>query len=485
MTGPELECFIKAAKDPFYFSTFAKVVHPTLGRVRFDLYPFQKRILWEFLTNRFTIVLKGRQMGLTELIVLFALWLAMFTPYQNIQLISLKDRVAKRLIRRIKFVYRNLPEVLKVPIINGRRGDLGTDSEMIFSNGSTIVSVPTTQDAVRSEPVSLLVMDEAAIMKYAELIWASALPSVSTGGRTIINSTPFGAAGFFHNTYQEALLNANGFKALKVPWYLHPERDINWYTVMRNALGAKRTAQEIDGDFLASGDTVFDLMDIKDIEENLAEYPPIRKELKGNLLIFEEPIDGEICYLGGDVSTGRAKDYSSFSIMNQNGVEKACFKGRVPVNKFRDLIAKWGKHYNNAQVAIDAIGVGEAVVAGLQEMGYPNLYYTTQLVKESRNAKPVQKKVPGFFTTGSNRNIIINGLEQDIREMNCEVKNPFFCSEAYTFIYDELNRPVAMNKGEFIGDGVETYTDDAIMGEAITNFIRKRNASYMEVINPR
>ena len=44
---------------------------------------------------------------------------------------------------------------------------------------------------------------------------------------------------------------------------MHPERDINWYNQMSSALGAKRTAQEIDGDFLSSGNTVFDLADIK------------------------------------------------------------------------------------------------------------------------------------------------------------------------------------------------------------------------------
>ena len=37
---------------------------------------------------------------------------------------------------------------------------------------------------------------------------------------------------------------------------MHPERDINWYNEMSSALGTKRTAQEIDGDFLSSGNTV-------------------------------------------------------------------------------------------------------------------------------------------------------------------------------------------------------------------------------------
>ena len=480
LTRRQFEELARVQQSPFEFAKHIYVVHPVRGRVRFDLYPFQRKVLYEFLTNRFSIVLKSRQMGLTEVIALFVLWVAMYTDYQNIQMISLKDRVAKRLLRRIKFMYRNLPEHLRVPVINGRKTEFGTDSEMLFSNGSSIVSVPTTQDAVRSEPVSVLVMDEAAIMKYADTIWAAALPALSTGGRAIVNSTPYGSAGFFYNTWKEALTGSNGFKPFKIPWNLHPERDMKWYMIMKRALGLKRTAQEIDCDFLASGDNVFDLADIRNIEERLADYPPIEKRLKGNLLIFEKPIPGEVCYIGADVSTGRAKDYSSFAIYNSFGVEKACFKGKIPVNKFRDLLFSMGEEYNWALIAVDAIGVGEAVTSGLQELNYPNLYYTIQIVKETRSSEPIQKKVPGFFGGPNNRQIIINGLEQDVREESIEIRNPFFVAEAYSFVYDDMNRPIAMSKGEYIGDGNETYTDDSIFAEAIANHIRKgKSISYI------
>jgi len=254
---------------------------------------------------------------------------------------------------------------------------------------------------------------------------------------------------------------------------------------MRNALGAKRTAQEVDCDFLASGDTVFDLADIKALEESLIDFPPIEKRLNGNLLIFERPIPGELCYMGVDVSTGRAKDYSAFSILNSFGSQKACFKGRIPVNKLRDLVAQMGYEYNTAQIGVDGIGVGEAVTSGLQEMGYENLYYTVQLIKETRSSEPQIRKVPGFFANTNTRNIIINELEQDIRENTIEIKNPFFISEAYSFIYDDMNRPVAMSKGEYVGDGTETYTDDSIFAEAIANHLRKRKSISFEVVNPR
>jgi len=176
--------------------------------------------------------------------------------------------------------------------------------------------------------------------------------------------------------------------------------------------------------------------------------------------------------------------------MDSLGIEHACFKGRIPVNVLVNILAQLGIEYNTALIAPESVGVGEAVIAGLQEKGYPNLYYTEEIVKEHRGAEPIVKKKPGFHTGVHNRSIIINLLEQDIREYvdgigTCEVKDPFFISEAYTFVYDDLNRPVAMSKGEYIGDGSETYTDDAIMAKAITNFIRKRSYSNMEVVTPK
>jgi hypothetical protein len=379
----------------------------------------------------------------------------------------------------------NLPAILQTPIVNGVRGEYGTASEMVFNNGSSIVSVPTTEDAGRSEALSLLVMDEAAIMQYAETIWASAFPTLATGGSAIINSTPYGVGGFYYQTWAESLFAGNGFTPLKIRWDLHPDRDLVWYQNMRRALGLKRTAQEIDCDFLTSGDNVFDLRDIKAIEEDLADFPILEKRINGNLLIFRRPVPNEPYFMGLDVSTGRASDYSAFSIMDRFGNEMAAFKGRVPPNRLRDIAVKVAVEYNHALMAPEANDIGEALVSGLQDIGYQNIYYTQRLIKEKGESKPKILKVPGWYTTSKNRNIIINGLEQDLREDTAHILDPFFVNEAYTFIYDEQNRPVAMQKGEYIGDGSETYSDDSIMAKAITNFVRKGKQLPLEHVSPR
>lgn len=391
-------------------------------------------------------------------------------------------------------MYRNLPDFLKVQVVNGRPNELGTASELEFSNGSLITSIPTTEEAGRSEALSLLVIDEAAIIRWAHQIWAAAFPTLSTGGRAILNSTPYGVGNFFHNKWVEACAGGNQFNPIRLKWQMHPERDDNWYKEMATALGPRRTAQEIDGDFLTSGSSVFDLLDIRAIEESLSENVRIDyrthrlfrallnkgniRNLKDNLIIFEEPNPKKHYTIGGDVATGRARDYSTLSIMDGDGNEAAAFKMRIPINEFTALLGGLGVIYNRALLAPESNDIGLGVAAKLQDEGYHNLYYSKKLLKERGKHKPTEEKIPGWYTTKTNRPIIIGGLEEDIRLGLVDIKDPFFVDEAYTFIYDDRNRPVAMGKGDDKTsnddyDGDETYTDDAIIGKAITNHVRK------------
>lgn len=485
----------RVINDPFFFSEFIYVINSMFGRTQFKLYPYQKAVLWEFLTKRFNIILKFRQAGLTELIAMYALWLAMYHPEKNILIISIKERVAKRLLKKIKYMYRNLPEHLKTPVINGRGEDIGTATELEFSNGSLITSVPTTEDAGRSEALSLLIIDEAAIVKWANTIWAAAFPTLSTGGSAILNSTPYGVGNFFHKTWVDSCAKGNNFNPIRLRWQMHPDRDIHWYNEQRLILGPRRTAQEIDGDFLTSGNNVFDLLDIRAIEDMLDEYTLYDTKndarfnklttFNGQLQIFGPPIKGETYFIGSDIATGRARDYSSLTLMDKHGEEHAVFKGKIPINAHTKLLGDLGKIYNWAHLAPEANDIGLGVAMKLSEQGYRNLYYSKKLLREKGMTKPKEEKIPGWYTTKRNRPVIIGGLEEDIRLNNIIIKDRAFVNEAYTFIYDNENKPVAMGKGgsnsEEEMDG-EEYTDDAILGKSITNHIRKGKVNSINVM---
>lgn len=478
--GPEeIRTLAKVSQDVFLFSTFCWVINPVLGRVKFDLYPYQKAVLYQFLKERFNIILKFRQAGITELIAMYCLWLTMYHPNKKVNIISIKDTVAKKVLKKIKFMYKNLPWYLQTPIINGRTGEYGSASTMEFSNGSIIESIPTSDQAGRSESLSLLVIDEAAIVRWASTIWASAFPTLSTGGSAIVNSTPYGVGNFYHSTWVDAVSGNSPLNPIRLRWQMHPDRDQDWYNEMATALGPKRTAQEIDGDFLSSGNTVFDLADIKGIEEMLSDYPPLRVRLGGQYREFNDPDPNTEYFIGADCSTGRATDYSSFTCMSKDGEEAAIYKGKIPLDKYARLLGDTGEKFNFATLAPEANDIGMAVVIKLQDEGYPNLYYARKLLKKKGKSKPEEELVPGWITTQKNRTLIVEGLEKDIREDSVIIKDPFFVQEAYTFIYDGMGRPVAMGKHKLNSSSVDidlegqTYSDDDIFGKAICNHIRK------------
>lgn len=830
LTREELSNLSRVSSDVFFFSLFCYVIHPVRGKVRFDLYPFQKSVLYNFIAQRFNIILKFRQAGITELISMYCLWLAMYHPNKKINIISIKDTTAKKVLKKIKFMYKNLPWYLQTPIINGRAGEYGSASMIEFDNGSFIESIPTSSEAGRSESLSLLVIDEAAVVRWAVQIWAAAFPTLSTGGSAIVNScitgntriitdkglikvrnlcpkkfgavdlsyvsnlkvlthkgewkriiasvnkgkletwkiqtkygttlnctpnhklytlhgwmsvkdiiekkekvilyktglselqepprimwpekevwktvkdypnykisnrgelkylragkwykkhlkpnddgyvrvtlhkdrsskhfrmadlvishftdlkvgkdqvidhidcvphhnwvtnlqvisrkentqranlysyglklgtrigksftdldslaivlnaietgeleqkgitqfikensvfnsmslksarsyiskilsdkrgnqvklstlkvlrkfkttiyditvedhhsyitynfnkkrrgqeeynfinknTPYGVGNFYHSTWVDAIAGGNPFNPIRLYWQMHPERDINWYNQMSSALGAKRTAQEIDGDFLSSSNTVFDLSDIKAIEDCLSDYPVIKKRFNGQYRQFCEPESDKEYFIGADVSTGRASDYSSFTCMDKLGEEQVVYKGRMAVGAYAKLLGDTGKLFNWAIIAPESNDVGLSVTSKLQDEGYPNLYYYQKMLKKKGKSRPEMDKSPGWLTTQKNRSVIIENLEEDIRLDHVIIKDPFFVQEAYTFIYDGLGRPVAMGKHRANNSAVDVdlegdvYADDDIFGKAICNHIRKGKTNV--IVQPR
>lgn len=488
LSSEQVKTLARVVQDVFYFSLFIFVVHPVRGKVRFELYPYQKSVLYQFVKDRFNIILKFRQAGITELISMYCLWLAMYHPNKKINIISIKDTTAKKVLKKIKYMYKNLPPYLQVPIVNGRTGEYGSASMIEFNNGSFIESIPTSSEAGRSESLSLLVIDEAAIVRWADQIWAAAFPTLSTGGSAIVNSTPYGIGNFYHSKWVDAIAGGNEFTPIRLYWKMHPERDIEWYNQMSTALGPKRTAQEIDGDFLSSGNSVFDLMDIKAIEDCLSEFPIIKRRYNGQYLQFNEPEPDKDYFIGADVATGRATDYSSFTCMDKVGEEQVVYKGRMSVDKYARLLGDTGQLFNWATLAPESNDVGLAVTSMLQSEGYPKLYYFQKMVKKKGKTRPEVDTAPGWLTTSKNRPVIIDGLEADIRNDVITCKDPFFVYEAKTFIYDSLGRPVAMGKHKANREGddslsEDTYADDDIMGKAICNHIRKGKQNI--IIQPR
>lgn len=145
----------KCLMSPSYFMRkFCKIEHPVRGPINFDLYKFQEKTLDQFKDNRFNIVLKSRQMGISTLVAGYSLWLMTFFDSKNILVIATTQNTAKNLVTKVRFMQNNLPRWLKVQETEDNRLSLK------LKNNSQIVAASSSSDSARSFACSLLVMDE-------------------------------------------------------------------------------------------------------------------------------------------------------------------------------------------------------------------------------------------------------------------------------------------------------------------------------------
>jgi len=228
----------------YFIENYVKVPHPMKGLLKFELYPFQKDCLRAFQNNRYVIVNKSRQLGLSTSAAAYALWLAIFQREKNILVIATKLDVAKNFIKKVKTMLTHLPPWLVMPTLVE-----DNTTTITFSNGSKIKAIPTSADAGRSESLSLLLVDEAAHVEGINDLWLGLQPSLSTGGSVILISSPSGVGTLFHDIWTSAQRGENNFYPIELPWHVHPERDEKWFEKEKKALiqarGEMGVAQEL------------------------------------------------------------------------------------------------------------------------------------------------------------------------------------------------------------------------------------------------
>jgi len=235
----------KCAQDPVYFMRkYCYIQHPKKGKMLFDLYPFQEQCLYDFRDHDRNIILKSRQLGISTLSAGYTLWLMIFHEDKNCLTIATRQEVARNLVTKVRVMYDNLPNWLKVNAQSTEDNKLS----LRLTNGSQVKASSTSPSAGRSEAVSLLIIDEAAFIdtNTIEELWGGLQQTLATGGKCIMLSTPNGMGNFFHRMWQRAEEGSNNFNTIKLHWTVHPDRDQAWRDAQSAELGEKLAAQECD-----------------------------------------------------------------------------------------------------------------------------------------------------------------------------------------------------------------------------------------------
>jgi hypothetical protein len=455
----------RCASDPIYFmKKYCMIQHPVRGKIPFYLYPFQEDTLTEFKKNRYNIVLKSRQTGISTLTAGFSLWKMLFNQDFNVLVIATKQEVAKNLVTKVRVMNQYLPSWLKQTTVEDNKLSLR------YSNGSQIKATSAAGDAGRSEALSLLVFDEAAFIDSIEEIWISAQSTLSTGGNAIILSTPNGVGNFFHRTWVGAEEDRNGFNTIRLHWTVHPERDQSWRDEQEILLGPKGAAQECDCDFVSSGDTVIDPQLLTFYKETFVQEPIEKTGFDGNLWKWEYPNYNQAYMVVADVARGDGADYSTAQVIDiANSTQVAEYKGKLDTKDFGNFLVSLATDYNEALLVIENANIGWAVIQQVIDRGYKNLFYMSKDLKYVDVAHQMSNKfraeergmVAGFSTTSKTRPLIISKLDDYLREKSFTVRSNRLIDELFTFIWNG-NRAEAMRG----------YNDDLVMALSIGLWVR-------------
>jgi hypothetical protein len=256
-TDQQLEDFARCA-DPvtgpaYFLDNFFFIQHPTRGRMLLHPFEYQLRLIDTYHNNRFSISMLPRQTGKSTVAAGYLLWYAMFIPDSTILVAAHKYLGAQEIMQRVRYGYESCQDHIRAGVVSYNKGSID------FDNGSRIASQTTTENTGRGMSISLLYADEFAFVRptIAKEFWTSISPTLATGGKAIITSTPNSDEDQFAYLWKGANkcedeygnptdMGINGFKAFRAKWQEHPDRDDKWAAQQRAALGEERFRREME-----------------------------------------------------------------------------------------------------------------------------------------------------------------------------------------------------------------------------------------------
>lgn len=476
---------VRCGRDPIYFiDNYVKIRHPVKGLIPFKLFDYQRQLLRDFLESRHNVINKGRQLGISELTAAFIVWLILFHPNQSVLVMATKADTAKNMVRKVRTAIKHLPRFI------------GTFSEMVednklsiaMANGSWIKATTKSADAGRSEALSLLVVDEAAHIPGFDEIWTGIKPTVTAGGRVTMISTPNGVGNVFHRMFVEAEAGRSGWKATTLYWWVHPEhiwdlrddperpgmKTSSWYEEETKGMSEREKAQEYECSFLASGATFITGEHLAQIAKSLSTPIDIQ-ELDKGLHIFQRPVEGKRYLVAADVARGDGNDKSSAHVFDIETMDQVAeYDGRLPPDKYADLVCRLGWKYGKGLIVMENNSVGFACLEHVKSWeapdgstGYPNVYFTNKQPDSKGEALHAgygasnPKLVIGFTTSVKTRELMLNKLEELIRNRKINIKSKRALLELQTFVWNG-GKPEARSGAN----------DDLVMALALASWIR-------------
>jgi hypothetical protein len=298
--------------------------------------------------------------------------------------------------------------------------------------------------------ISLLYCDEFAFVppNIADEFWTSISPTLATGGRAIITSTPNSDEDTFAVIWKEAnkkfdefgndqLTGVNGFFPFTCHWNEHPDRNDEWAQLERGRIGEERFRREYNCEFLVYDETLINSIQLAGMEGK----PPIVN--MGQVRWYKKPTSDNLYVIALDPSLGTGGNSSAIEVLELPTFKQVAewhhnltpIQGQIKMLKdiVKYIIEQIGEdNASNIYWSIENNTVGEAGLVCISDIGEEN--FGGLFLSEPVRKGHVRKFRKGFNTTHGAKISASARLKYLIESGKMEINSKPFISELKTFI---------------------------------------------------
>lgn len=443
----------------YFMDNYFYIQHPTKGSIQYHPFGYQEKLIDTYHNYRFSISLMPRQTGKSTSAAGYLLWYAMFIPDSTILVAAHKYLGAQEIMQRIRYAYENCPDFIRAGSTSYNKGSID------FDNGSRIVAQTTTENTGRGMSISLLYCDEFAFVRptIAKDFWTSITPTLATGGKCIITSTPNSDEDQFALIWKQANkcidefgneteVGTNGFKAYRSKWQEHPDRDAKWADQMRAQLGEERFRREMECEFIIFDETLINPIHL--IE--MAGIEPIERQ--GQVRWYKKPQKGCTYLVGLDPSLGTGGDPSAMQVLELPSLMQVAEwqHNKTPVQRQVAILKEITSHLvectdsTSVYYSVENNTLGEAALVAIAEIGEENI--PGIFLSEPKRMGGTRSYRKGFNTTNKTKLAVCAKFKALLETKKLTVASKNLISELKTFV--ARGTSYAAKEGE---------TDDLVM----------------------
>lgn len=436
-----------------------------------------------------SIILKGRQIGITWCAAGLALWFLLFKPGTKVLIQSKTEDDAASVVDHIWEMYLSLRE-RKPHLLNGSRPlkpsnpdrfrphlDIEVEHTIVDPKTgqksikvSYVTAMSSTAGSGHGQTAALVILDEYSRHPYAREAWKAVTPAQSRrrkgtreqAGRTIVISTANGIStedgggNFYHRLWAGVLRFR--LQRLFLRWDRDPTRDEEWYAENAASMEDEDRAEQYPRTpreaFILTGRPYFHVGKLALYEDKITpvlmrghfetphsplrgEWVPAAPRDPYEIKVFALPRPGIKYAIGADVATAKGTDFSAAYGIDLSQMELAFeLHGRMDADEYAKQLHFLGKWFNTARIAVENQGgYGIAPILFLRDGNegrrpYPNLYRHDQ----ENHVDDPQMSVYGMPMNAKTRDPLVQYAQQTIREARLATLPSGFLEEARTFV---------------------------------------------------